>query len=137
MILVSDVLTEGIEIGAHTNHKGRGKSAVTFAAPVVMNGIRGNMAVMVNRNSDSYNAHRIVLPDGTAFRFSDKKADAASGLPQGVAQKSSLAKAADIASENRVSETALNVNQNYSIDDARLLRVIRTMPTLLARSGKR
>ena len=34
LILVSDVLTEGIEIGAHTNHKGRDKSTVTFAAPV-------------------------------------------------------------------------------------------------------
>lgn len=31
------------------------------------------MAVIVNRNNDSYNAHRIVLPDGTAFRFFDKK----------------------------------------------------------------
>lgn len=31
------------------------------------------MAVMVNQNSDSYNAHRIVLPDGSAFKFSDIK----------------------------------------------------------------
>lgn len=71
--LVPAILKYGREIGAHKNHKGRSKSIITFAAPVVMNGVRGNMAVMVNQNSDSYNAHRIVLPDGSAFKFSDIK----------------------------------------------------------------
>ena len=94
-----------------------------------MNGIRGNMAVIVNRNNDSYNAHRIVLPDGKSFRFPDIETDTASERSQGVTQKSSLAKTADTVSESRVSETVLNVKQNYSVDDARILKAIRTMPT--------
>lgn len=124
IILVPKILEDGIEIGSHMNHKGREKRTITFAAPVVMNGIRGNMAVMVNRNSDSYNAHRIVLPDGTAFRFSNKKTDATSGLPQGVAQKSSLAKAADIASEQRITETDDKVKQSFSIDDTAYMEAV-------------
>ena len=124
IILVPKILEDGIEIGSHMNHKGREKRTITFAAPVVMNGIRGNMAVMANRNSDSYNAHRIVLPDGTAFRFSNKKTDATSGLPQGVAQKSSLAKAADIASEQRITETDDKVKQSFSIDDTAYMEAV-------------
>lgn len=124
IILVPKILEDGIEIGSHMNHKGREKRTITFAAPVVMNGIRGNMAVMVNRNSDSYNAHRIMLPDGTAFRFSNKKTDATSGLPQGVAQKSSLAKAADIASEQRITETDDKVKQRFSIDDTAYMEAV-------------
>lgn len=109
--LVPAVLKYGREIGAHKNHKGRSKSTITFAAPVVMNGVCGNMAVMVNQNSDSYNAHRIVLPDGSAFKFSDIKKDTTSGLPQGVTRKGSLAKAADAVSENSIRNSAGNVKK--------------------------
>ncbi len=114
--LVPAVLKYGREIGAHKNHKGRGKSTITFAAPVVMNGVRGNMAVMVNQNSDSYNAHRIVLPDGSAFKFSDIKKDTTSGLPQGVTRKGSLAKAADAVSKNSIRDSDANVNKKFSME---------------------
>ena len=66
------VLKRGKEIGGHQNHKGREKQTITFAAPVVLNGQRGNMAVVVNKRGDHYYAHRIVLPDGKAFVFSEK-----------------------------------------------------------------
>ena len=114
--LVPAVLKYGREIGAHKNHKGRSKRTITFAAPVVMNGVRGNMAVMVNQNSDSYNAHRIVLPDGSAFKFSDIKKDTTSGLPQGVTRKGSLAKAADAVSENSIRDSDANVNKKFSME---------------------
>lgn len=115
--LVPDVLKHGREIGAHENHKGRSKSTVTFAAPVVMNGVRGNMAVMVNKNSNSYNAHRIVLPDGRVFKFSDVKKDTTSGLPQGVTRKGSLAKAADAVSENSIPTNTQSVNKQFSVSE--------------------
>lgn len=115
--LVPDVLKYGREIGAHENHKGRSKSTITFAAPVVMNGVRGNMAVMVNKNSDSYNAHRIVLPDGRVFKFSDVKKDTTSGLPQGVTQKGSLAKAADAVSDNSIPTNTQSVNKQFSVSE--------------------
>ena len=66
------VLKRGIEIGGHANHKAREKQTVTFAAPVELNGIRGNMAVVVNKRGDHYYTHRIVLPDGRTFTFSEK-----------------------------------------------------------------
>lgn len=115
--LVPDVLKHGREIGAHENHKGRSKSTITFAAPVVMNGVRGNMAVMVNKNSNSYNAHRIVLPDGRVFKFSDVKKDTTSGLPQGVTRKGSLAKAADAVSENSIPTNTQSVNKQFSVSE--------------------
>ena len=115
--LVPEVLKYGREIGAHENHKGRSKSTITFAAPVVMNGVRGNMAVMVNKNSNSYNAHRIVLPDGRVFKFSDVKKDTTSGLPQGVTRKGSLAKAADAVSENSISTNTQSVNKQFSVSE--------------------
>lgn len=115
--LVPDVLKHGREIGAHENHKGRSKSTITLAAPVVMNGVRGNMAVMVNKNSDSYNAHRIVLPDGRVFKFSDVKKDTTSGLPQGVTQKGSLAKAADAVSDNSIPTNTQSVNKQFSVSE--------------------
>lgn len=115
--LVPEVLKYGREIGAHENHKGRSKSTITFAAPVVMNGVRGNMAVMVNKNSDSYNAHRIVLPDGRVFKFSDVKKDTTSGLPQGVTQKGSLAKAADAVSDNSIPTNTQSVNKQFSVSE--------------------
>lgn len=69
-----DDLYKGIEIGKHSEHKGRKYDTITFAGPVVINGQRGNMAVVVRRdNNNYYKAHRLLMPDGTQFILDNKK----------------------------------------------------------------
>ena len=103
------VLKKGIEIGGHANHKAREKQTVTFAAPVELNGIRGNMAVVVNKRGDHYYAHRIVLPDGRTFVFSEKN-NATREPSRGVTVSGSLAETTSVASKNSISNSAENVN---------------------------
>lgn len=67
------VLKKGIEIGAHSDHKQRGYGSVTFAAPVEINGVRGNMAAtVIQTNANHYKTHRIVMPDGSVFAYNNK-----------------------------------------------------------------
>ena len=50
-VCVPYVIKRGIEINHHTEHKGRETvESFTFAAPVVLNDVRGNMAVVVQKN---------------------------------------------------------------------------------------
>ena len=70
------VLKRGIRTHGHENHKGRSFDTVTFAAPVEINGVRGNMAVVVKQiKRNLYKTHRILMPDGSAFSFDNKKAE--------------------------------------------------------------
>ena len=110
LAVLPQVLKRGIEIGGHANHKGRTKQTITFAAPVELNGTRGNMAVVVNKNGNHYYAHRIVLPDGTAFRFSEEgKSNAAQELSRGVTVSGSLADTTSAASENSIPKDGKHV----------------------------
>lgn len=102
LAVLPQVLKRGIEIGDHANHKNRTKQTVTFAAPVELNGTRGNMAVVVNRNGNHYYAHRIVLPDGTAFKFSEENENAAQELSRGVTVSGSLADTTSAASNGSI-----------------------------------
>ena len=117
-LLIPKVLKRGIEIGRHGNHKLRQKATVTFAAPVMLNGIRGNMAVVVNLNSNRYKVHRIILPDGTTFKFSTKK-EVKQESYQGVTENSSLADTTSFTSNSRISQTNATVNNNISEDDSK------------------
>ena len=73
---IPKVLKRGIEISGHENHKGRGYGTVTIAAPIELNGKRGNMAIVVKMtNANRYKMHRILTPEGKAFEL-QKKADA-------------------------------------------------------------
>ena len=125
------VLKRGIKIGEHDDHKKRTKKTITFAAPVELNGIRGNMAVVVNKHGNSYYAHRIVLPDGSVFKFSEKN-NAAQELSQGVAVSSSLAKTTSAASEISVPNLAAGVKGNLSQlkSTAPLRQMMAEMPQL-------
>ena len=87
----------------------REKETITFAAPVVLNGVRGNMAVVVNKRSNYYIAHRIVLPDGRSFVFDDNKNDATQGSSRGVTVSSSLAETTSVASANSIPNPDENV----------------------------
>lgn len=104
LAVLPQVLKRGIEIGGHGQHKGRTKQTVTFAAPVELNGTRGNMAVVVNRHGSHYYAHRIVLPDGTAFRFTDEQNNAARELSRGVTVSGSLADTTGAASDRSITQ---------------------------------
>lgn len=73
---VPHVLKRGIDISGHGNHKGRSFSTVTFAAPVEINDVVGNVAVVVQMvGKNNYHTHRILMPDGSEFVF-NKKTDA-------------------------------------------------------------
>lgn len=85
------VLENGIEISSHSDHKGRAYRTVTIAAPVIINGKRGNMAVVVKQtDGNHYKVHRILTPDGAVFDLSEttNEADRADG---GVTETGSLA----------------------------------------------
>lgn len=68
--LIPKVLKNGIVIGEHSNHKGRGYDTVTFTAPVEIDGVRGNMAVVVRQEGKNYyKLHRVLMPDGGLFEY--------------------------------------------------------------------
>lgn len=117
LAVLPQVLKRGIEIGDHANHKNRVKQTVTFAAPVELNGTRGNMAVVVNRNGSHYYAHRIVMPDGSVFRFSGNAENAAQELSRGVTVSGSLADTTSAASTDSIRGKSANVKQRYSPAD--------------------
>lgn len=117
--VLDKVLKRGVEIGAHGNHKNREKETVTFAAPVELNNIRGNMAVVVNRRGNTYYAHRIVLPDGTEFRFTEKK-NAVQGPKRGVTRTGSLAESTSTTFENNIPQSDVESNTKYSRRDVGL-----------------
>lgn len=111
------VLKRGKEIGGHQNHKGREKQTITFAAPVMLNGQRGNMAVVVNKNGNHYYTHRIVTPDGRTFIFN--KEDAAQEPSRGVTVSGSLADTTSAASESSIAKTGETVKGKMSAQDGR------------------
>ena len=78
LMTVPKVLKRGVKIGEHIDHKARNVRTFTFAAPVLLNGVRGNVAVVVKQTTkNTYHAHRILLPDGSEFEFlSNKKRNA-------------------------------------------------------------
>lgn len=85
------VLEKGIEISSHSNHKGRTYRTVTIAAPVIINGKRGNMAVIVKQtDANHYKVHRILTPDGAVFNLSETTNEAARA-DGGVTENGSLA----------------------------------------------
>ena len=71
--VVHKVIKQGIEIGQHINHKNRSIDTITFGAPVEINGVRGNLAVVVKAaGKNRYKAHRVLTPDGRMICFNDK-----------------------------------------------------------------
>lgn len=122
LAVLPQVLKRGIEVGSHGQHKGREKQTITFAAPVELNGTRGNMAVVVNRNGSHYYAHRIVLPDGTAFRFSDEQNNAARELSRGGAISGSLADTTSAASAGSITRNNEESKGGISEQDGRDIR---------------
>ena len=68
--LIPKIIKRGIVLGEHLNHKDRGYDTVTFGAPVEIDGIRGNMAVVIRiENKNYYKLHRVLMPDGGLFVY--------------------------------------------------------------------
>lgn len=64
------VIKRGIEIHFRENHKGRGISSYTFAAPAILNGKHGNDGVVVQvTNKSKAHCVRILMPDGSGFNL--------------------------------------------------------------------
>ena len=82
LLTVPRVLKRGIQIDTHTKHKERGVDSYTFAAPVEINGKRGNVGVVVQRvtGTNRFKTLRVLLPNGKAFEFvKNNEADSTSG----------------------------------------------------------
>ncbi len=108
---IPHVLKNGVEITTRSNHKGRDYGTVTIAAPVTINGERGNMAVVVKKtDGNHYKVHRILTPDGSVFILPEMVNEAES-TPSGESPKNgSLATTKDSASNINISNNSKNVN---------------------------
>lgn len=72
LLAVPKVLKRGIELPGHQNHKDRRYRTYTFAGRVIINGTPGDMAVVVRAtNKYGYKTHRIVMPDGSVFKYNN------------------------------------------------------------------
>ena len=110
-----DVIKRGKVIYKENNHKGRGYDTVTFAAPVKINGVLGNMAVVIRQTQGlRYDVHRIVMPDGGVFTFSKTK-ETAAGPVAATPQSDALTQPTETVSNNSISNSAENVNTEVQI----------------------
>ena len=116
LLAVPKVLKRGKNISGHDNHKGRSFGSITIAAPVTINGITGDMAVVVKQTGKNrYYAHRILMPDGSEFVFKEiKKAEPTSAdmLDYSVDQGTAIGSASD----TTVPQKAPSVNTSISAD---------------------
>ena len=114
LLAVPDVLKRGKMFSGHDNHKNRSYSSVTFAAPVTINGITGDMAAVVKQTGKNrYYTHRILMPDGSEFVFQNKNETepTVAGMP---AQSDGQWSAIGSASNNTVAQKPSAVKNNIS-----------------------
>lgn len=76
------------------------------------------MAVVVNERGHHYYAHRIVLPNGKTFPFSETNNDATQELSRGVTVSGSLADTTSVASINSIPNPAEKVKGKFSLETA-------------------
>ena len=118
---IPQVLKRGIEISGHDDHKKRGYETLTIAAPVELNGKRGNMAVVVMRTKGNrYKVHRILTPEGEAFvlpEMANAEPTTVGALTNGSRPLGGSAPAIDPASRASVSERTGDVKEDgrYSL----------------------
>ena len=100
-------------IGEHTDHKARGYSTITFAAPVEINGARGNMAVVVREEGKNYyKMHKIIMPDGSAFVY-EKNRNSAERVGQSSMVEDTLSPT-DTVSDDSIAPYEQSVNTDIS-----------------------
>lgn len=112
------VLENGTEISSRDDHKGRNYGTVTIAAPVTINGKRGNMAVVVKQTTDNYyKVHRILTPDGSVFNLSEVTSEAESTIAGESPKNGSLATPKDSASNASIAQDGSNVNTQNDLPE--------------------
>lgn len=115
--MLPKVLKRGIVIESRENHKGRNFGTVTIAAPVEINGIRGNMAAVVQLTGKShYHTHRIIMPDGSAFAFNAEK-NTESKPAGALLQKSTHATPIESVSKHSIRPGNEKSNTKFSVRD--------------------
>ena len=121
-LVLKNVLKRGIEIGGHDMHKGRNYDTVTIAAPVEINGKRGNMAVVVKRTSGNrYKVHRIMTPEGSAFtmpEMANAEMNTVGAVTNGSQSLGGSTPAINSASRNSIRRNDETVKEQFSIGDA-------------------
>lgn len=106
------VLKRGEIIDEHEKHKGRQRGSITIAAPVVINGVRGNMAVALTQTTKThYHTHRIVMPDGSTFVFENANAEATPAEDQ--PEKAHVSRPSLRRSEESVTENLTEVKTRH------------------------
>lgn len=126
---VEDVVKKGVIINRSDNFKGRNYNTVTIAAPIMLNGEKLNMAVVVRqRDGNYYKVHKIQLPD-SSLTFEKERNNAERA---GLTENGSGLSPADIVSDNTVSPSTENVNSKFSTPrdqvwskDAKKLRAVK------------
>lgn len=125
LLAVPDVLKRGKMFSGHDNHKNRSYSSVTFAAPVTINGITGDMAAVVRQTGKNrYYTHRILMPDGSEFVFQNKNEaeltsvdmpvqSAGQGTTIGSASNNKIAQKPPVVNTNIRKNKKNNTSQNY------------------------
>ena len=115
--MLPKVLKRGIVIESRENHKGRNFGTVTIAAPVEINGIRGNMAAVVQlTGKNHYHTHRIIMPDGSAFAFNAEK-NTESKPAGALLQKSTHATPIESVSKHSIRHENEKSNTKFSVRD--------------------
>ena len=115
--MLPKVLKRGIVIESRENHKGRNFGTVTIAAPVEINGIRGNMAAVVQlTGKNHYHTHRIIMPDGSAFAFNAEK-NTESKPAGALLQKSTHATPIESVSKHSIRPGNEKSNTKFSVRD--------------------
>ena len=124
------VLKRGEIIERHDNHKGRNFGTVTIAAPVMINGVRGNMAAVVQMTGKNhYHTHRILMPDGAVFEFRQK--NSTDSKPAGATPMDSVhnlsIRSLDTNSQEKSSEKGQNQQRDPRLSDRDVLRMAADM----------
>lgn len=117
-LVLQNVLKRGIEIGGHDDHKGRNYDTVTIAAPIEINGERGNMAVVVKRTKGNrYKVHRILTPKGETFmlpEMANAEMNTVGAFTNGSQSLGGSAPAINSASGSIISKDVDGVNTRFS-----------------------
>lgn len=123
------VLEKGEPIFSKGNHKARGYSTITFSAPVIINGNRANVGVVVRENENNYyKTHRVILPNGSQLVFENDIKKGSNTETKGMDKNPHLS-STDITSTNSLSQIPENVNSKFSekIGKAEYEKVIKSL----------
>lgn len=111
------VLREGVQISSHSDHKNRSYDTITLAAPITVNGKRGNMAAVIKKTTGNYyKVHRVLTPEGSTFLLSESTEEAGPTPGGGVADTGPLATPISPASYKSIADGGQNVNRENTVE---------------------